>query len=90
MCVPCIYIYICIYIYVRPSLWNATKHIASERGQTRRFGKWLCSKVMLQTVFQSDPPVTVYIYIMYSWTTAFRRSWCFVGVGWGGVGRGMY
>ena len=57
-----VYIYIYIYIYVRPSLWNATKHIASERGQTRRFGKWLCSKVMLQTVFQSDPPVTVYIY----------------------------
>ena len=23
---------------------------------------------------------------MYSWTTAFRRSWCFVGVGWGGAG----
>ena len=28
-----------------------------------------------------------------SWTTAFRRPWCFVGVGWGvggGVGWGMY
>ena len=36
-------------------------------------------------------------WVVYSWATAFRRPWCFVGVGWGmyswvggGVGLGTY